>query len=146
MFNRNNLQKEYERKLEKYQQVQLTAYEKAQEDYDKTVITLSGGALGITFSFIEKFIGDAPIKQPTFLLLAWGSWGFSVTSCLFSYYSSVLSLGKILSELSNEEEVSNKNPGGICALVTKILNFLSGFLFFFGVVLIICFVYCNLGE
>ena len=31
MFNRNNLQKEYERKLEKYQQVQLTAYEKAQE-------------------------------------------------------------------------------------------------------------------
>ena len=48
---------------------------KHKKDYDKTVITLSGGALGITFSFIEKFIGDAPIKQPTFLLLAWGKLG-----------------------------------------------------------------------
>lgn len=146
MLNRDNPQKKYERELEKYQQVQLTAYEKAQEEYDKTVITLSGGAIAVTFSFIDKFLGDAPIKQPIFLLLAWGSWGLSVTSCLFSYYSSVLSLRKILSKLSNEEEVSNKNPGGICASITEILNFLSGFLFLVGVFSVIYFVYCNLEK
>lgn len=145
MFNRSSNQEEvYQQNLEEYRRSQEILYQRSQEDYDKTVIALSGGALGLTFSFIDGFISGGKAQQLGYLLAAWGCWGLSVSCCLASYYFSTLALRRVLIQLNNNEEVSPQNPGDLSARITQICNFTSGFLFLLGVRFIIIFVYYNL--
>ncbi|WP_134984071.1 hypothetical protein [Xanthomonas axonopodis] len=53
-----------------YRQWLVVAEQKAQEDYDKTVLTLSGGALGISFAFVKDIVGQNPIQNSSWLLIS----------------------------------------------------------------------------
>lgn len=66
----------------------ILAEQKAQEDYDKTIISLSGGALGISFAFISDSVPDP--TETYFLLTSWICWGVSITSVIISYFTSHL--------------------------------------------------------
>ena len=57
--------------LKEYIQHLVLAGQKAQEDCDKTVLTLSGKPLGISFAFIKDYLGEKPIKDQSFLMSAW---------------------------------------------------------------------------
>lgn len=37
------------------------ADQQAQTDYEKTVLSLSGGALGISFAFVKDIVGSKPL-------------------------------------------------------------------------------------
>ena len=50
--------------LQKYRDFLIAAEQKSQEDYDKTVIALSGGALGISFAFATDIVGGQSLTQP----------------------------------------------------------------------------------
>ena len=60
--------------LADYRKWLVSAEQKSQEDFDKTILSLSGGALGISFVFLKDVIGPLPILQPGFLLAAWLAW------------------------------------------------------------------------
>jgi hypothetical protein len=51
--------------LEKYRDYLIEAERQTQRDYDKTVVALSGGALGLSFVFIRDVIGQT-IGYPVF--------------------------------------------------------------------------------
>lgn len=127
---------EYRSSLEKLEQ-------KAQEDFDKTVLHLSGGALAISFAFIRDIIGVNTVINSLLLFLSWLCWGLSVTFILISYYTSHLALRKAIKQVDNEEIYQSK-PGGIADHITAICNALGGILFIAGVVLINTFVRLNL--
>ena len=61
--------------LKEYRSHLILAEQKAQEDYDKTVVFLSGGALGISFAFVKDFIGTGPMVSQNWLIWAWICWG-----------------------------------------------------------------------
>ena len=61
-------------KLLDYRNQIFDADQKQQESFDKTLITLSGGALGITFAFIKDIIGSNPIICPILISIAWIRW------------------------------------------------------------------------
>lgn len=132
----NELLKDYRSRLEKLEQ-------KAQDDFDKTVLSLSGGALGISFAFVKDIVGSAPITNPSLLFLAWISWGLSVLWVLISYFTSNLALRKAIKQVDSDSIRSSK-PGGIADTLTAICNALSGILFIIGVVFISIFVWRNL--
>ena len=83
-----------EQDLENYRTLLVDAEQKAQDDFDKTVLTLSGGALGISFAFVKDFIGDDPIVNAHYLLASWVMWGVSMVSILSSFYFSQQALRK----------------------------------------------------
>ncbi|MHA3774782.1 hypothetical protein ACXR0O_24940 [Verrucomicrobiota bacterium sgz303538] len=58
----------------------------SQTDFDKAVLALSGGALGLSFAFTEDVVGPENIVRAGFLLSAWISWGVSSASILMSYF------------------------------------------------------------
>jgi len=58
----------------------IAAEQKSQDDYDKTLVSLSGGALGISFVFIEQIIGDNKVISEWILISAWSVWCFSLAS------------------------------------------------------------------
>jgi hypothetical protein len=132
-----------DKKLEEYRNLLIAADQKAQEDFDKTVLSLSGGALGISFAFVKDIIGSKPTIQPEFLLAAWVSWGLSVTFVLSSFYFSQQALRQAIKQVDNQE-IYKRSPGGLFSRVTAIFNALGGLLFLIGVISMVVFVSYNL--
>ena len=106
-------------------------------------MSLSGGALGISFAFVKDF---TPLETAVYISLlvgSWVVWGFSLAAVLLSHFFSVLALrSQISSEDSNREEKKSNRFDAI----TSILNISSGALFLLGVLLLSGFVYINLGK
>ncbi len=121
----------------------IAAEQKAQEDFDKTVLSLSGGALGISFAFVKDIVGNQPLIQVTLLLWSWISWGISITCMLASFYFSQQALRRTIKQI-DQNEVYDQSPGGLYAKLTAILNAFGGLLFLVGVILIVVFVSYNL--
>jgi hypothetical protein len=128
--------------LREYRSFLISAEQKAQEQYDKTILTLSGGAFGISFAFIDKVISNSPTAT-LWLLGAWSTWGLSITAILFSFYFSQKALRRTIEQV-DEETVFKNTPGEHYSGITRFLNASAGILFFVGVALLIVFVFHNL--
>lgn len=132
-----------DKQLEEYRTYLVTAQKKAQEDFDKTVLTLSGGALGISFAFVKDIIGTSPVILKELLLLSWTAWGISVACILFSFYFSNLAFRKAISQV-DKNKAYDQPVGGLFSKATALLNALGAFLFLAGVVLIVIFASYNM--
>jgi len=120
----------------------VQARQKAQEDYDKTVLSLSGGALGISFAFVKDIVGSGPTASPHLLMLAWVAWGLSSACVLISFYTSHITLERAIKQIDRGEY--RYQPGGKAATLTHALNALGGIAFVLGVAAIAVFVNSNL--
>ena len=133
-----------------YRKLLVANEQKSQEDYDKTLISLSGGALGISFAFIENFLGNQQIINEGYLLAAWILWGFSLFSTLTSFYVSRQALRKAINQVdqaitqADTERIYSQTPGGFYSTLTAILNALGGIFFVSGVVSLVIFVARNI--
>lgn len=125
-------------RLFEYRKNLVAAEQKAQEDFDKTVLTLSGGALGISFAFLKDVIGANPIAHPYLLFAAWVAWGFSTFSVLASYHLSHLALRKAVKQV-DEGLIYKQRAGGVFATWTARLNEAGAVLFLVGVLCITIF-------
>jgi hypothetical protein len=59
------------KELADYRNFIVQAKQKSIDSYDKSLLTLSGGALAISLIFIENVIGASPMAVPLLLILAW---------------------------------------------------------------------------
>lgn len=123
----------------------VLAEQKAQEDFDKTVIYLSGGALGVSFAFIKDIVGVNALTHPAWLTAAWWSWSVSVLAVLLSYYSSHLALRRAIKQFDQDPNSPARRLGGCWDLLTGILNGLGAALFFLGLVSMVIFVSQSVG-
>jgi hypothetical protein len=117
----------------------------SQDDYDKAVLSLSGGALGISFAFLKDFVGSREVPHPWLLAVAWSCWGFSLLSVLWSFYSARIAFDRAI-EKWDAKVRDPKELGGNPNAVTKALNFLSGVLFLLGVISMTVFASFSLGT
>ncbi|MEJ6327462.1 hypothetical protein Q2B95_02250 [Stenotrophomonas maltophilia] len=128
-----------------YRQWLIAAEQKAQDDFDKAVLSLSGGALGISFVFVKDIVGPDAIVEPVLLLLSWVGWGLSSLAILSSYFFSHLALRRAIRQCDDGSIYSN-TPGGIFARITGNLNALGAVLFVVGVCFMASFIYVNLSS
>jgi hypothetical protein len=131
-------------RLKEYRRHCVTAEQKAQEDFDKSVLTLSGGGLGISFAFIKDLLGPGPIVHPGLLFTAWVAWGISIISTLASFFFSQIALRTAIRQV-DDGTIGGQYPGRAYARVTVGLNALGGIMFLVGVGFIVWFVALNLG-
>jgi hypothetical protein len=112
--------------------------QKSQDAYDKTVLALSAGALGVTISFVKEIVGGHP-RVTWLLFTAWACWGISCAAVLYSHFSSVAAHKEAIAALDENREPeigSNK--------ATKIFNIVSGAVFLLGLLFFCVFAYINL--
>lgn len=128
-----------------YRKWLVAAEQKSQEDFDKTVLSLSGGALGISFVFLKDVIGPRPLVLSGFLLAAWLAWAFSTFSVLISFYLSHLALRCAIAQV-DDGTIHEQQPGGTFACLTAMLNAMGALLFLVGVCCITVFAGANLST
>jgi hypothetical protein len=128
--------------LAEYRNQLLSLEQKSQESYDKTVLTLSTGAFGITFAFVSNFLDQQAIVRPELLTGAWTMWAISAAAVLFSYFFSVLALRRAVTQLDSQK-IFRERPGGAFHSLTMVLNAAGGLLFVAGLILTIAFVQFN---
>ncbi len=58
------------------------------KSYDKYLLSLSGGALALSITFIRHIIGDDPVQMPALIVWAWISFALSVAAALVGIHQS----------------------------------------------------------
>lgn len=129
--------------LKDYRNFLIQAQQKSVESYDKSLLTLSGGALAISFIFIEKIIGESPMEVPLILIFAWKCWVITIIGTLLSFYLSHIAMRKAIRQV-DDEVIYQETPGGSYTFIISLLNAIDGILFNFGVILIMIFVIINM--
>lgn len=130
--------------LVKYRQQLIEFEQKIGAGYDKTLIALSGGALGISISFIKDIVGDREVLCPIFALIAWCSWATSLTCILLAFYFGTKAYRYAIRKV-DEGNLNPDNPGGCYAVLTSFFNAFGGISFIVGVISFVYFVYKNIG-
>jgi hypothetical protein len=117
--------------------------QKSQEAYDTAILTLSGGALGVTFTFITDLLGDKPPIDIYLLTSAWIAWAGSICAILSSHLFSCFAIRKARYEFGQGKQAE---LGGAITTTTSILNVIAGVSFVIGVVFMTFFAVNNLSA
>jgi len=133
----------YASQLADYRAQLVQLRQEAERSFDHTVLTLSGGALGISFAFVRDFIQGQALSTG-FLIAAWIAWVSSLALTLASHYVSALAMARAVKQV-DDGSIETQLPGGAYAGTTKFLNAAGGLCFVGGVLLMALFVARNLG-
>ena len=114
------------------------------EGFDRTLITLSGGALVLSVAFIKDIITPSAIVLKGFLALAWGSWAVSLAALLIAYYVGIRSYRHAIQTLGMSS-YNQQNPGGYFATATQYFNALGCIGFLVGLIAFVYFALENIG-
>lgn len=132
-------------RLTEYRKDLVAAEQKSQDAFDKAVLTLSGGALGVSFAFVKDIVGPGSVAHPWLLLAAWIAWGFSLVACLASFWFGQQALLTAIGQVDNGT-IDVERAGRGFARTTVVLNAAGGILFILGVILLVPFVGSNLER
>jgi hypothetical protein len=110
---------------------------KASESYDKMIVTLAGGGLGLTITFIHDL---TPHPRLVWLLLVgWSLWCLSLFLVLVSYLSSVSAHGQIIDQM-DERVPSVRRPRKL----TTLFNYSAAVLLVAGAAFVVVFAWYNM--
>jgi hypothetical protein len=129
--------------LKEYRKHLVESEYKAIEAFDKSVLTLSSGAFGITVLFLKEIVGDDPVVARWAIIWAWSCWVASIACTLLSFWSSQRAFRRAIIDVDSGR-VYDGRPGAVWDHVTAALNTFSGVLFLVGLVFVILFVSNNL--
>jgi hypothetical protein len=128
---------------ERYRASLLQLQEKMQTEYDRTVLSLSGGAFGVSVLMIKELIGAKKAIGSAPLTLAWIFWGMSVLAVLCSFFSSAQAMEIAIKHIDGDEPIAGE-IGGLPDVWTRALNITSGSCFLVGLGSFIYFVSASL--
>jgi hypothetical protein len=128
-----------------YRDFLIAADQKASEAYDKTIMTLSGGALGLSISFLKDLIGRSMRVSIQRLEWSWGCLSFSLLLILASMLFSQWALRKTITQV-DDGTVGDGRVGGRFSLLTGALNVISGLSCVAGIGLLAWFSFANIRN
>jgi hypothetical protein len=131
--------------LQKYRDHLIQADQKSQEDFDKTLLTLSSGGLGLSLVFLKDIVGGGAVARPYFILAGWTLLGLSLGLVLLGFFLSRKALRKAIDQF-DKGNINTERPGGNWSVVVEYLNGLGGLLFVTGVACVVWFAFGNIHS
>lgn len=133
----------YEQFINEYRKQLLALEQKSTESFDKAVLTLSGGALGLSIAFLRSFVAPALTVKTSLLLGAWICWGVSLIFTLSSFWLSAQAMRKAVQQL-DDCKLGQERPGGLWDWANTYFTLFGGVFFILGVAFMINFIHSNL--
>jgi len=127
----------------KYREWLVQAEHMATRDYDKAILTLSSGALGISIAFVSKLVPHPYALTLFFLGFAWIALVLSLLSTLISLLTSQIGLRKTIEQV-DEGTIYAETPGGWFTTATIASNILAAITLIIGVSFLVLFALINL--
>lgn len=112
----------------------------AHKEYDKTVTTLSAGALVLSITFLDD-IAPSPARARCLLVVAWVAFSASLLSTLVSFATSQHTLRLRIKEIDDDLDPDRADAANRW---TAGLNYAAAVLLFIGVVFLALFAFQNL--
>ena len=136
----NNKDVEYETYLDERRTL-IEAEQKGAQQFDKAILTLAGGALAISLTFLKNIAPHPKDWTITWLALAWIALILSLLSTLCSFLTSQSACRKQIDILENDFFPSKENhdENNTSAIWTKRLNLFSIILFVLGIIFLSIF-------
>jgi len=132
-----------EKDLKEYRTYLIQTVQKLNENYDKLIITLSGGALALSLVFLKDVIKENQIQEPILLIAAWGFFIASLASILGTLLFGIAANKKAIKQV-DANTIYNEEPGGFFSKVTTILHYASTAFLIIGLIFIAAFAYVNM--
>lgn len=129
--------------LENYRHLLEQRYSEVSGAYDKAIMTLSGGGLGVSIAFIKDISPNPAQCTTVYIVLGWIAFAASIAAILLALLFSQYAIRGTIKQI-DEDTIHQQYPGGGLARISRIFNILSGVFFVLGVVLIIIFVAMNM--
>lgn len=130
--------------LKEYRAQLIQTTDKLNESYDKLIITLSGGALALSLTFLKDIITE----KPTHLAVLYWSWGLligSLASVLGSLLFGIEAYKKAVKQV-DANSIYEELAGGRYAILTTILHYLGTICLIAGLVCMSIFTTLNMEE
>jgi hypothetical protein len=128
-----------------YRDFLVAADQKASEAYDKTVMTLSGGALGLSVTFLKDIVGQSKRVSIQRLEWSWMCLSLSLLLILASMLFSQWALRRAIKQV-DDGALGNVRAGGGFSILTGVLNVISGLSCVAGIVLLAWFSLANIKN
>lgn len=120
------------------------AEHQASRDFDKAVMTLSAGALGLTIAFIHDIAPEPAASSIRWLGVGWALLVISLVAILASFLTSQHDLRRAVRDV-DEGTISPEQPGG-SFYVTLALNLVAAGGFVLGVIFLGIFALLNVES
>ena len=131
-----------------YRDLLVKCRHEASQDFDKAIMTLSGGALAIAIGFLHGGTNKG-LQLVWCLITSWALFGVSLFSTLFSFRMSFHAFHRAIEQVDNQIDdgcIQREGPGGRYTKATDILNWVALGALVIGVAFIGVFVAHNLGR
>lgn len=133
--------------ISEYRRFLVAGAQGSQEALDKALLTLSGGALGISVVFIKDILGPQLVVRLGALTTAWSSWSLSILLVVASFDMASRANRTAIAKCDDGTIYEHsKAPGGVFSYLTRACNFGAAALFVVGVIAMLVFVSANLKE
>jgi hypothetical protein len=128
--------------LQKYRDWLVSADHQASLDFDKAIMTLSGGALGLSITFLHDIVPKPLPQTIIWLWVGWIAFAASLALILVSYLFSMAALTKAIKQV-DDGTIYKTKTGGLANLITIALNYLSALGVLVGVIGLVGFALSN---
>jgi hypothetical protein len=114
------------------------------DQFDKTVLTLAGGAFAVSFAFLKDIVKPEQVTHKCLLICAWTFWSISLLCTLTSFYFSHIAMRHAQRKFRDGVR-REKSLRGWFGTATIWLNPASGVAFMVGLISMSAFVTTNLN-
>jgi hypothetical protein len=141
----NNETDQHTDELKEYRSGLVETQRKLNESYDKLIITLSGGSLALSITFLKDIIGSNQINHPILLLIAWGLFVLSLAAVLGEILFGIKAHKKAIIQVDSGT-IHQQKVGGKSSYISTATHWLAAICLVTGLLFISAFAYCNLGD
>lgn len=114
------------------------------EAYDKILVTLSGGALGLSIVFLKDVISDDMIVGSQFLIGAWFGFILSLSAVLGRILFGIEAYRRAIRQV-DDGTIRNGRVGGVPSKISRGCHIASAVFLLLGLFFIAMFSYMNVG-
>ena len=128
-------------KNDKYTDEQYQALKYSNEQFDKNVLYIASGALGISFAFIEKIVNLKVAHCKELLISSWYLFAGVIFISLIAHFVSIMVNRWAIANANHKNYNRNTCVFNWCV---RILNIFMIIGLFIGIILLIKFIYLNI--
>lgn len=116
------------------------AYIESSSQFDKQILFIASGALGISLAFIKDIVKLDIATNKNLLLLSWIFFGAVILICILSHYTSLKAINFKIENLYQKKDKTSK----LFDFFTKLFNILMIVFLATGLILLFVFIGINI--